>query len=1224
MIFEFSGSRTAFLYRVVIIVAAALSAAADPAYCSGLYVLTGTNGTITDHTGPDDYQDNTSCEWFIRPPQNVTVSVVAFKFFRFSTEFSYDFLRFFAGNTTTWVREYSGYELPPPFQIQASAAKVQFVSDQLVNTLGFTLQYSAGDCPAACAGRGLCWHNTCQCDPGWSGANCSTPVCAVDPASGLLCAGHGQCVGGACRCEPGYYGGACGDVYCTASGGLATMTGQSGVFADHRLAPDGNGTDYWPATSCAWLIVPEPPADSVVLRFRRFFTQAGFDSVTVFDSLTSVAVAVAAAASNTSLLGIVAGTPDPDSLVYISTTGLMRVEFVADSSWQALGWEASYDAVNCTSHCNGRGACHAGTCLCQFGWVGDACETRVAGCVSDTDCTSPAPANDPDWSPNGYCQNASSTTAVCVCSPGYAGHDCSLSISPPRSAGWPCSSQAVRTLTAPSGTVRLSTVNSSVCRVQLLPLSDNPGAVASVVLRATYFDVLPLQQTTTAGALLDRGATAAGTSGASTASFGGVTTGASVPAVSPVLSQTATVLVYNGSSVSAPLLSMFTLGGDRRGDLSGLVAPIASSGPSLFIAVYVVNSAGPVLPIVFSADYEVVYCPGNCSSRGVCRAGRCFCALGYAGADCSQPSCPGNCNGFGSCVNNTCLCLPGFFGPDCRSRFCSGRTTLTAASGAIREHVGGHRYMPNMVCEWLIVPPSTNSSLPLTGLTFSAFQIYYDGQPFSDQVLLFRGSEGNWSSVTDFSIPELGLPSPLSVASSALLVQWRSNFSHVARQMSGFVWEYTPQASCPNRCSPSAGPDAGGGQACHGTCLAGACLCRSPYRGADCSQSPALASVVQPNTVYSVLINDWNWAFFQIGVNTSYGSYFGFTLSNPMRLVLYGIKASQRGNPEFYLMNGTLPTTSSARKLLYFDDRQSHLMFEPSSLNDIFLTPGIWYVGIYARHSLGGTSTVANFSVSFACLNGCSSNGVCSPQGGCKCYDDQCWSGIDCGTAVVSCGANQVCRAGLCNCSTGWNGTNCQTPICPSPCMHGGVCDLPGHCDCSGTGYIGATCNATPVCLPPCEHNGTCVNDNVCNCTGTGYHGATCQTPVWCTPGFCQHNSTCSGTNTCACSALWTGDNCSSPRCTPACANGYECSMQHVCVSTVGPLPYPSNSSASQQGPPRQNQEMLIGLVVALSCTILGLGAIIIAILILRPNGCRRGRVSQGITAGVAGGGEET
>ncbi|XP_056114737.1 teneurin-4 isoform X1 [Rhinichthys klamathensis goyatoka] len=60
-------------------------------------------------------------------------------------------------------------------------------------------------CMEQCSGHGtfLADTNTCNCDPNWTGHDCSTELCAAD------CGGHGICVAGSCRCDEGWMGAGC-------------------------------------------------------------------------------------------------------------------------------------------------------------------------------------------------------------------------------------------------------------------------------------------------------------------------------------------------------------------------------------------------------------------------------------------------------------------------------------------------------------------------------------------------------------------------------------------------------------------------------------------------------------------------------------------------------------------------------------------------------------------------------------------------------------------------------------------------------------------------------------------------------------------------------------------------------------------------------------------------------------------------------------------------------
>ena len=52
-----------------------------------------------------------------------------------------------------------------------------------------------------------------------------------------------------------------------------------------------------------------------------------------------------------------------------------------------------------------------------------------------------------------------------------------------------------------------------------------------------------------------------------------------------------------------------------------------------------------------------------------------------------------------------------------------------------------------------------------------------------------------------------------------------------------------------------------------------------------------------------------------------------------------------------------------------------------------------------------------------------------------------------------TCGSDNVCQ-----CSSGYNGSYCQTPICSQACVNGN-CSSPNTCTCN-SGWNGSTCNS--------------------------------------------------------------------------------------------------------------------------------------------------------------------
>lgn len=82
----------------------------------------------------------------------------------------------------------------------------------LMSALAAVLEGSG--CPQGCSNHGVCLRgNTCACDPGWSGADCST--CTCGSADGEVCSGHGTCHFNStadscsCQCSGGWLGANC-------------------------------------------------------------------------------------------------------------------------------------------------------------------------------------------------------------------------------------------------------------------------------------------------------------------------------------------------------------------------------------------------------------------------------------------------------------------------------------------------------------------------------------------------------------------------------------------------------------------------------------------------------------------------------------------------------------------------------------------------------------------------------------------------------------------------------------------------------------------------------------------------------------------------------------------------------------------------------------------------------------------------------------------------------
>ena len=119
--------------------------------------------------------------------------------------------------------------------------------------------------------------------------------------------------------------------YCS---GTTYLTATSGTFTD------GSGNaNYLDNSICEWVIAP-PGANQITINFPTFDTEAGYDSVCVYDGPDTTA----------SLLMTWWGNTLPPTIN--SSGGAMCVKFYSDASVSATGWSASYTTTGITPTCS--------------------------------------------------------------------------------------------------------------------------------------------------------------------------------------------------------------------------------------------------------------------------------------------------------------------------------------------------------------------------------------------------------------------------------------------------------------------------------------------------------------------------------------------------------------------------------------------------------------------------------------------------------------------------------------------------------------------------------------------------------------------------------------------------------------------------------------------------------------------------------------------------------
>ncbi|XP_063629791.1 attractin [Cydia splendana] len=218
---------------------------------------------------------------------------------------------------------------------------------------------------------------------------------------------NGDCKNETCVCKEGWQGPEC--QYC---GGKINLTDTSGVITD------GPG-NYSVSTQCTWLVAPPrlgPSPPVVRIRLESFSTECGWDHLYVYDGDSVRAVR---------LLAIFSGVMEPGESGWtrqvIARSGSALLHFFSDDAFAMEGFNVTYAAYSCPSddhrtNCSNHGECDEGTCRCNPGWIGVACDQPIC------------PDNCNEAYGGGTC-----TPKGCVCTPQRSGADCSRDVS---TAGW--------------------------------------------------------------------------------------------------------------------------------------------------------------------------------------------------------------------------------------------------------------------------------------------------------------------------------------------------------------------------------------------------------------------------------------------------------------------------------------------------------------------------------------------------------------------------------------------------------------------------------------------------------------------------------------------------------------------------------------------------------------------------------------------------------------------
>lgn len=120
----------------------------------------------------------------------------------------------------------------------------------------------------------------------------------------------------------------------------------------------------------------------------------------------------------------------------------------------------------------------------------------------------------------------------------------------------------------------------------------------------------------------------------------------------------------------------------------------------------------------------------------------------------------------------------------------------------------------------------------------------------------------------------------------------------------------------------------------------------------------------------------------------------------------------------------------------------------------------------------------------------------------------------------AACTGNSTAGA-LCNCTRGYTGRFCGTPVCQPSCSSGSICFSPGKCICSDPSG-GPLCKTERALSCGCKNGGNCSTSGVCTCP-KGLGGPTCETrAIEFVEGPANTKLRCHGTASFHCSARGT------------------------------------------------------------------------------------------------------
>jgi hypothetical protein len=561
-------------------------------------------------------------------------------------------------------------------------------------------------------------------------------------------------------------------------------------------------------------------------------------------------------------------------------------------------------------------------------------------------------------------------------------------------------------------------------------------------------------------------------------------------------------------------------------------------------------------------------CPADCHGRGMCREGRCFCNVSFAGDACEHALCPRGgskglvCAGHGNCVDGACACHRGWGGSDCSLYGCpvggcSGHGSCVPIGNGPGYSMPDHRLhfadvverrSPKLAAYRFSVLPGSSPHMrclceePWTGddcserkCTHSCGEPKGRGTCVNGSCWCLPGWRGTYCELRacEGGCGEDHAPSPRGAC-----VQIGSPLpplpgSPTAAQRVSSALLGLPASGAPPLLQPA--------NASRSTCK-----CYDGWYGTNCEQ-PACPKPKPPLLRLPWAAASRDRAGLACGGRGRCDG--GSCVCDP---AYTGAACERPACPKLCSQHGTC----------VYDGRGV-----PKCECDLS------YTGADCSER--------------ACPNNCSGVGHCSTALDYQCVCPPGRSGPDCSS--LSCGADCAaprgrCIEGACHCAAGWTGAQCERAVCPAACGGHGTCTLKGCAceagwfgdDCSEThcpddcfervgkgkcyrgkchcsrGFSGANCNSTCGAGIPggavCSGHGRCTNGK-CECA-PGYAGIHCESRS-CLMGCSGHGLCRDGT--CVCALGYTGPDCA----TSTAPNAHDCSTGcvHLCTARCATAP---------------------------------------------------------------------